>query len=377
MKYDVETHKAPLSTHLSSTSRIAQSDAFQTRQGKQKMMATGSKAERIPALDFTKGALVLIMVLYHWLNYFLGPQGDIYKYLRFLTPSFIFITGFLISNVYLSRYGIADPRLPKRLVQRGLKILGVFLLLNVIRTLLLPETYRVQMVSEHLSIRSLVAVYIVGTDLGGGQGKAVAFYILVPISYLLVLSAGLLLASRWYKYVFHVVCMLFLLGILVLDLNGLQSANLELLAIGLLGVILGYIPIEKINTFVRHPFLLAVAYMCYLWAITVWNVIYPLQVVGVCLSLMIIYLLGEQSGQPGIVRSRVIVLGKYSLFGYIAQIVVLQLLHRVLRPSDQSALTLGISLLAAFALTILAVETTDRARARATAVDRLYRTVFA
>src|SRR5579872_443944 len=76
---------------------------------------------RVPALDFTKGALVLIMVLYHWLNYFVGPQGDIYKYLRFLTPSFIFITGFLISNVYLSKYGIADPRIPRRLVQRGLK----------------------------------------------------------------------------------------------------------------------------------------------------------------------------------------------------------------------------------------------------------------
>src|SRR5580658_8456542 len=86
------------------------------------VMPKTSKAPRIPALDFTKGALVLIMVLYHWLNYFVGPQGDIYKYLRFLTPSFIFITGFLISNVYLSKYGIADPRLPRRLVQRGLKI---------------------------------------------------------------------------------------------------------------------------------------------------------------------------------------------------------------------------------------------------------------
>jgi len=47
----------------------------------------GAKSHRIPAFDFTKGTLVLFMVLYHWLNYFYGPQGDIYKYLRFLTPS--------------------------------------------------------------------------------------------------------------------------------------------------------------------------------------------------------------------------------------------------------------------------------------------------
>lgn len=81
---------------------------------------------RNEALDFTKGALVLCMVLYHWLNYFHGLQGPVYRYLRFLPPSFIFITGFLVSNAYLRKYDIRDPRLPKRLVIRGLKILGVF-----------------------------------------------------------------------------------------------------------------------------------------------------------------------------------------------------------------------------------------------------------
>src|ERR1700726_2047192 len=64
------------------------------------------KQARISALDFTKGALVLIMVLYHWLNYFVASDGFFYRYLRFLTPSFIFIAGFLISNVYLSRYQV-------------------------------------------------------------------------------------------------------------------------------------------------------------------------------------------------------------------------------------------------------------------------------
>ncbi len=65
------------------------------------------KSRRIPALDFTKGALVLLMVLYHWINYFVGPEVTYYyKYLRFLTPSFIFIAGFMISNVYLSKYAL-------------------------------------------------------------------------------------------------------------------------------------------------------------------------------------------------------------------------------------------------------------------------------
>src|SRR5215475_7529793 len=99
--------------------------------GESRAQARPGAAQRIAALDFTKGALVLIMVLYHWLNYFHGPYGDIYKYLRFLTPSFIFISGFLITNVHLSKYEITDSRLPKRLFRRGLKILAVFLALNV------------------------------------------------------------------------------------------------------------------------------------------------------------------------------------------------------------------------------------------------------
>src|SRR5277367_1026838 len=100
--------------------------------------ASAPKAQRISALDFTKGALVLIMVLYHWINYFIGSQWEYYRYLRFLTPSFICVTGFMISNVYLSKYDASDPRLPKRLFTRGLKLLAVFLVLNLARVFIVP-----------------------------------------------------------------------------------------------------------------------------------------------------------------------------------------------------------------------------------------------
>lgn len=319
---------------------------------------------------------MLIMVLYHWLNYFLGASDN--RYLRFLTPSFIFITGFLISNVYLSRYGITDPQLPKRLMQRGLKILAVFVSLNLARVALFPGIYGIQMLSEHSSIGSLLNVYVIGSNLGGGQGKAIAFFILVPIAYLLLLSALLLIAAEGYRHIFHVVCSLAFLSILILHAKGYQSANLELLAIGLLGVVVGYIPIDEINAFLRHPYALVFAYSCYLGAITRWNIIYPLQVVGVCLSLMILYLLGGQSSHLGSFRSVVILLGKYSLLGYVAQIAVLQLLHQGLRVTNLNAMGVrSLSFFAAFALTILVVELTDRARRGSVIFDRLYRAVFA
>lgn len=130
------------------------------------------------------------------------------------------------------------------------------------------------------------------------KGRRLLFFILVPIAYLLLISAVLLIANRIYKHIFHIVCILFFLTILILYFCSYESANLELLTIGLFGIVVGYVPIERINAFVRHPYLLAISYLCYVGAITLWNVIYPLQVLGVCLSLMILYLLGQQGDQP-------------------------------------------------------------------------------
>jgi hypothetical protein len=344
---------------------------FQEYARQLEMTSTSSKAQRIPALDFTKGALVLIMVLYHWINYFGGGQDQ--RYLRFLTPSFIFISGFIISNIYFSKYGISNLQLPRRLAQRGLKILAVFVLLNVIRNFLAPG----RSLEQPWPIRYLVDVYLTGGGVGGGQAKAVAFSILVPISYLLLLSALLLVVSRSYRYSFHVACMLFLLGVVVSNYMEIELPNLQLLAIGLLGVLAGYLPIEKVNAVVRHPYLLTAAYLAYLGAITLWNVIYPLQIVGVFLSLMIIYYLGQSEGEPGKLRECIILLGKYSLVGYIAQIAILQFLRLALNQVDSRVVVRGLSFILAFALTIISVEVLDRTRVQSTTVDRLYKAVFA
>jgi peptidoglycan/LPS O-acetylase OafA/YrhL len=338
--------------------------------------ASVPKAQRIPALDFTKGALVLIMVLYHWINYFIGPQWEYYQYLRFLTPSFIFITGFMISNVYLSKYDAAAPRLPKRLFTRGLKLLAIFVVLNVARTFVVPVLGTGVLVSNPLSLTNIFTIFVSG-NLQLVGGKLVSFSILVPISYLLSFSGALMFPYRLYKYTFHVVCALLLLSILVLGLIGAQSQNLEFVTVGMLGVLIGFIPIVVINDFVRHPFMLALAYVCYVIAITFWDVPFPLLIVGVCLSVMVIYLVGTSGSESGTIRSEVILLGKYSLFGYISQIAILQILKASLRHFDLGLVLLSLSFLAAFALTIISVEVLDRARARVSSLDRLYKAVFA
>jgi peptidoglycan/LPS O-acetylase OafA/YrhL len=332
--------------------------------------------QRISALDFTRGALVLIMVLYHWINYFIGPDWPYYPYLRFLTPSFIFIAGFMISSVYLSKYDPADRRLSMRLFTRGLKLLAIFLALNVARIFIVPALSTGVLAADPLDPENLFIIFVSG-NFALVSGKLVSFSILVPISYLLMLSGALMLPYRFFKYTFHVVCGLLLSCILVLWLIGAPSQNLEFVTIGMLGLLTGFIPIATISDSVRHPLLLALAYLCYTAAITIWNVPFVLLIVGVYLSLMVIYLAGVASGESGRMRREVVLLGKYSLFGYISQIAILQLLSAGLRHVHFGVAVLPISFFAAFALTILSVEIVDRARARTVIIDRLYKAVFA
>ena len=315
------------------------------------------------------------MVLYHWLNYFISPTGDFYRYLRFLTPSFIFITGFLISHVYFTKYGRASSQVSKRLAIRGLKILGVFLILNG-AIALLPGSPTRSILAGHTVIANLIAIFITG-NVWTAFGKAAAFGILVPISYLLLISALMSSVSSFFRHIFHAVCISVFFCIFSLQLLGIQSTNLEDIAIGLLGVVSGYTSSAGIRKLVSNPYVLGLAYCAYLGAITIWDVPFALRVAGVCLTLLVIYAVGDRSQKPGVLLTHLIILGRYSLFGYIWQIAILQLLHRFLGHSTLGVTGLSATFFAGFAFTMAGVENVDRLRPRWQALDRVYRFAFA
>jgi peptidoglycan/LPS O-acetylase OafA/YrhL len=332
--------------------------------------AQTGQVERNSTVDFTKGILVLLMVLYHWINYFVSRQGDFYKYLRFITPSFIFLTGFLIANVYLSKYPIGDPRLHKRLIRRGFKLLALFTFLNIAGSFVLTKQADGTPTGIGALSQNAISIYLTG------NGKTAAFSVLVPISYVLILSSCLLFLCKWHKYFLHEVCLLLFVSIYILDLNGLQSANLELFTVGLLGIVLGRIPLTKVNRLAFYPLPLMAAYGAYMLALNVWGEIYPLQVSGVCLSLALIYVLGMRAGEQGWAQSRTILLGKYSLLAYVVQIGVVLLLSSGLRRLNLGHGTLVVSWVAAFGLTMATVEIVDLARSKSKAVDSLYKVLF-
>jgi hypothetical protein len=91
---------------------------------------------------------------------------------------------------------------------------------------------------------------------------------------------------------------------------------------------------------------------------------------------MLIYLVGTKSDDLGGVGRQIIRLGKYSLFGYIVQIAVLQLLHRSLQSVEQGIGVVVLSLFAAMALTMGTVDLVDRMRVRSSTMNSLYVAIF-
>src|ERR1700693_4637505 len=121
------------------------------------------------------------------------------------------------------------------------------------------QSYNGQTIGGQWSLRNLSAIYLSGnTEVA--NGKVAAFYILVPISYLLLVAAGFLVMSR-YKYVF-LYASVFLLGVvLLLEWYGVKIPNLELLAIGLLGVNVGYVPVDRLNALAAYPYTIVLCYV--------------------------------------------------------------------------------------------------------------------
>lgn len=325
------------------------------------------KVSRLFALDFVKGALVLVMVLYHWMNYFIGLDTDFYRYLRFLTPSFIFVTGFLVAHVYLRRFAVGEGRIPARLIQRGFKLLAIVLVLNGAARILGTGMAANRM--GGLSPGDLVWAYLVGS-------APVAFSVLVPIGYLLMLSAGLLIGSRHFKALFHVVSAILILTAVSFERTVLQNGYLEMLSIGMLGVSAGHISIATINRALQHWWAILISYVAYLWAITIWNAVYVMQIVAVCVNLAVLYRLGSGAVKEQGIKRTVIRLGEYSLFAYIAQIVILQFLRTGVRHFELGTTGVYGALLASAGCTVLGVELLHRARRRVAAVNRLYTVVF-
>ena len=324
-------------------------------------------ARRIAPLDFTKGILVMIMILYHWLNYFVNGHDWIYKYLRFLPISFTFISGFLVSQIYLSKYERVDLRIPKRLFLRGVKLLAIVALLNLAPRLVHLKGFRMRV--NDGSLTDFAYDYLTGAH-------PIAFSVLVPIAYLLILSAGLFFIAKHWRHAYHVTCLVLVLSAIACEVAHVNAGYVQTMSIGMLGVSIGHISINQIDRLLIYSKLLFATYVSYLFAIWMWDDSYVLQVVGVCVTLLVIYWCGTQIVERYDRGSIPILLGQYSLFSYIIQIVILQILRSSLRTVAGSLEVSLIAFLACIVCTIVSVKALDSWRRRSSPINSVYKAVF-
>ena len=331
--------------------------------------STGQGPARDAALDFVKGILVLLMVLYHWLNYFGWDFKFDFRYIRFITPSFVFLAGFLVTNLLVARPGQNSSSLALRLFVRGVKLLALFTVLNLGVACLAPSRPSGRSLGLAEFIETIPGCYL--------NGHNTAFFVLMPISYTLMLAALILKACDLLRLQFLVPTVaVFAVGS-VLILWGGQSPMLELLGSGLLGLMIGSALAQRLHRLRPLWPWLALAFVLDVAALTVWGVPYLLQLVTVCVNLGLLYCLGHRL-RPGSATARLTsLLGQYTLFGYLGQIAILQLLALAFRLVDLGSAEPPAALVAALLFTITAVAAVDLLRRKSRLVDSLYRLVLA
>lgn len=274
--------------------------------------------ERISAIDMTKGVLVVAMVVYHSFNYSANFRLG-FRYLPFLPPSFILITGFLIAKVYDSRRHRVRAGATTRLIGRGLRLLTVFTLLNI--GALLTGRQDVAGPTETANFFShWKDVYLTGV------GRFAAFEVLVPIAYLILAAPLLLFFRRSNRFILFVLTILLFAGCEWLSREGRPYGILLLFSAGVVGMVLGDVSAGTLELAARNWIILALIYAGFVAARPYIEGDVLAQLIDALLATTLIFAVCFRVGSKGFVQERLIVLGKYSLIAYVAQIAVLQLL---------------------------------------------------
>jgi len=282
--------------------------------------ASGSApAVRDLTLDLVKGELVVVMVVYHAMNIFSTAGPDEYAYVRFVSGSFVLMSGYIVARFHEARFKADWRGTSRRLIVRGLKLLMLFTLLNLLINLTgIGNPNKVQLGIQRYT-STLFEVYV------AGEPRFASFQILLPIAYMLVAAPALLVLGRLSKWLFAAgFAMAF-----AASLFGIESANLDFAVLGAIGLSGGMLTNAMEKPFavtgvwrIGGSLLASVVLMKYLSA----NL--ATYAVGTMVILKLLYDLSKAAGQGSRPTRALILLGQYSLVCYIAQIIFMQALSR-------------------------------------------------
>jgi hypothetical protein len=328
------------------------------------------RAPRDGALDIVKGVLVIVMVIYHAMNVFSNAGAEAYGYIRFVSGSFVFVSGYIIARFYASGYVDGYPLATRRLLTRGVKLVLLFTAINlVINATGFGNPAKDQGGLTHF-IWNSPAIYL------AGDPRVASFQILLPIAYTLILAPLLLGALARWPALF---LLLAVAGTLLYSLSTLRAPNLEFTLIGVAGLAVGlWESVRQRNVLRVGPLAAVVGISTLLMLMGHLSRATITYTVAIAILLKLLYDLFKVADASTRPMRYVALLGSYSLFAYIAQIVMLQGAQRVLRipKLDVGVELAGVVVIASLAL-IVCCALLAELRKRVRWIDTAYRQVFA
>lgn len=329
--------------------------------------AAPGSSRRIDTLDWTKGLLIICMVVYHGINYS-AFRPLAFQFLAFLPPSFILITGFLAGQVYAAKYDLGTWKPYLRLATRGFKLLLVFTILNLVHCIAIKRGI-FEGVGEFAARATSIFL--------SGNGRTGIFEVLLPIAYFLLLAPVLLwLRSRASGSITGCAAAFFLLC-LALERSGNAMKNLDFLSVGFIGMAFGLIPMQTIDRLATKWVPILLLYAVYRLCSHFFGETYSVQIFAAIISVLLLYCCALHLRMGGWFQQQMVVLGQYSLLGYLVQIAVLQGVVKVLggRPQHVAGV-FAVCVMTAIATWVI-VKTVHQSRRKSRIVDAGYKTIFA
>ena len=295
------------------------------------------QTNRDTALDFVKGFLVEIMVIYHILNYFLSIRPSVLLYINFVTGSFVFITGYLISSIYSKKYKNDLQKQFFRLFFRGGKLLSIFLMINIAIYSMALTNYN----GYKFKITELFSN--IGSIFLAGSAKISAFELLVPIAYTLIASSLLVVIKKQTLVISFTITLLLCASFFI---NQDTFFNLYYICIGLSGVAIGFFAkhIRLYSVTIWARVLSIVPVITYYLLIHTWvreNILFYF--FGIISVLFCIYSFASLLTSKNFLVNIFDLFGKYTLICYLSQILFLQLLNRSIGGTGPTAILLCVA----------------------------------
>jgi len=333
-----------------------------------KTEVTIKSIERINTIDFTKGILVILMVVYHSLNrYNIFP----YQYLPFVAPGFIMISGFLITQIYFTKYGVNFNAARIRLTVRSIKLLLIFTILNIAGRIFWPLHKYGPIFEIEDFFGNWADIYFVGNP------YQTAFDVLLPISYTLFLSILIPRIKSLTPY-FIIICAIITFSItMAMDYYGKSIYNINMTTAGIVGILIGLISLTSINRFAKswqNVIGLLILYGVWFYF---FDMHHYTQISLTIIALLIIYSIGVNINLKKMLSKQIVLLGKYSLICYIIQIAYLKIMMSLLSKWNIDTPSITITVCTTTIIMYFTVVILDLARSKYKNIDIFYKTIFA